>query len=289
MVLLAYLRFALYRNLYPWARLSEENEVVEATHTRLAVSVSSQTTSGAPPLPTLKEALGTVAGFVGVVILMASVSAGSADERDVTLAGDAAALLGAAAIIPYLEGGSKLRGWMPLFVYALPVTLGAAVFLGAASLALEGGDGSTAAATPWGFGPGALLGFLGSPRRFGVTLGAAAVSGILGHTLVNLCLKHLSPLLISVSCLWEPLLGSLLGWAVGVQGVPGAATAVAAPLLLLGGALVSLGERREVSSSEQQNPHLRPPPPAASTQTVVSSEAVESRGEKITGDIPINK
>ena len=241
MVLLAYARYLLD----PWiVRPPEEGGAVEAA-------------SRSPFLPpTLLEISGTAAGFLGVAVLMVSVSAGSGQERGVTLAGDAAALLGAAAIIPYLEGGSQLRKWMPLFVYALPVTLGAALWLGAASLALESealNASAAAASTPWGFGPGALLGFLGSPKRFGVTLGAAAVSGILGHTLVNLALGHLSPLLISVSCLWEPLLGSILGWAVGVQGVPGTATAIAAPLLLLGGVLVSLGERKKAAQGPQNN------------------------------------
>lgn len=195
-----------------------------------------------PPLPpTLLESAGAGVGFLGVALLLSSVSSSNVEDRGVTIAGDAAALLGAAAIIPYLEGGAKLRAWMPLFVYALPVTLGASLWLALASLVLEGGQG----ATFWGTGPTAIFGFLGSPRRFGVAFGAASVSGILGHTLVNLAVKHISPLLISVSCLSEPLLGSLLGYAIGVQGVPGAMTAIAAPLLILGGVLVNLGERKK--------------------------------------------
>ena len=193
-----------------------------------------------PPLPpTLREGAGAAAGFAGVALLLAGAEGPAGGEVAVSLAGDAAAVLGAAAIIPYLEGGAALRAWVPLFVYALPVTLSAAAWLCLASLALEGALGATLAGT----GPTALLGFLGSPRRAGLSLGAALVSGILGHTLANLALKHLSPLLIGVSCLWEPVLGSILGYLVGVQGQPSAMTAVAAPLILLGGALVTLGAR----------------------------------------------
>jgi drug/metabolite transporter (DMT)-like permease len=205
------------------------------------VPLSDSEAPPAPLPPTLLESGGAGVGFLGVALLLSSVSSPTAEDRGVTIAGDAAALLGAAAIIPYLEGGAKLRAWMPLFVYALPVTLGASLWLALASLVLEGGLG----ATFWGTGPAAIFGFLGSPKRFGVAFGAASVSGILGHTLVNLAVKHLSPLLISVTCLSEPLLGSLLGYAIGVQGVPGAMTAIAAPLLILGGVMVNLGERKK--------------------------------------------
>jgi len=187
---------------------------------------------GAPPAPW--EALGAALGFAGVGVLLGAGAERVGVEAEVTLAGDAAALLGAAAIIPYLQGGAKLRAWMPLFVYALPVTACAAAWLAAGSLLSEGGVAAG------GVGPGSLLGFLGSPQRAALALGAAAVSGILGHTLMNYSLRHLSPLLISVVCLWEPVLGSFLGWLVGVQGPPSGLTLLAAPLLLGGGLCVSL-------------------------------------------------
>ena len=222
-----------------WVALEEPAEE-PAGAGAAAAAAAPAAPKGAPPLPpTLREGAGAVAGFAGVALLLAGAESPQGGEVAVSLAGDAAAVLGAAAIIPYLEGGASLRAWMPLFVYALPVTLSAAGWLCLASLALEGALGTTLAGT----GPASLLGFLGSPRRAGLSLGAALVSGILGHTLANLALKHLSPLLIGVSCLWEPVLGSILGYLVGVQGQPSAMTAVAAPLILLGGALVTLGAR----------------------------------------------
>jgi drug/metabolite transporter (DMT)-like permease len=242
---------------------------------------------GAPPPkplgPTVHETCGAVLGFAGVAMLLAS-GAERSNEVAVSLAGDAAALLGAAAIIPYLEGGANLRAWMPLFVYALPVTLGAAVWLGLASLLLEGNLGATVG----GVGPASLFGFLGSPRRFGLSFGAALVSGILGHTLVNLALKHLSPLLISVSCLWEPLLGGVLGYLVGVQGPPSVITAVAAPLILLGGALVTLGARKPEASPQQLSPEAAPQQqpehqadPEEATQGSLSPSAGETQKETL--------
>ena len=40
----------------------------------------------------------------------------------VSLLGDLSALCGAISIIGYLEVGRRLRAWMPIFLYACPVT-----------------------------------------------------------------------------------------------------------------------------------------------------------------------
>ena len=40
----------------------------------------------------------------------------------VTLAGDLVTLCAAVAVISYLEVGQRLRTWMPVFLYACPVT-----------------------------------------------------------------------------------------------------------------------------------------------------------------------
>lgn len=37
----------------------------------------------------------------------------------------------------------------------------------------------------------------------------------------NALLKYMAPLIVSLACNMEPLLGSLLGWAVGVVAAPG--------------------------------------------------------------------
>lgn len=53
-------------------------------------------------------------------------------------------------------------------------------------------------------------------------------TGLLGHTMVNGLLRHLSPLIVSVTLLLEPVSGSLIGWLLGVQAVPGVWTVVQA-------------------------------------------------------------
>lgn len=56
----------------------------------------------------------------------------------VTLLGDMLSLMGALTIIGYLHAGRILRAWMPIFLYALPVTGLAAILLTAVSMLLEG-------------------------------------------------------------------------------------------------------------------------------------------------------
>ncbi|OQR91710.1 hypothetical protein THRCLA_08898 [Thraustotheca clavata] len=190
-----------------------------------------------PLPPTLLEVIGALLGFAGVVVLLLAGSATTDMGHESTLAGNAAALIGAVAGLVYFEGGSNCREWMPLFVYSFSVTFCAAILLATASLSLE-------ATTFNGIGPTALFGFLGSWDRCGLAFGSAAISGIAGHTFANLAVKHVSPLVISVAILWEPVLGSVIGWLVHVQGIPSMSAFGATPLLILGALLVSLGSRQ---------------------------------------------
>jgi drug/metabolite transporter (DMT)-like permease len=220
--------------------------------------------------PTPLEAAGTLLGCAAAVALAleggtAVAAAAAADssstpaagaapatvdgvpvDQPVSLAGDAAALLGAAAMAVYLGVGGRLRSWMPLWLYALPVTAAGAVAAGAFALALE------PAVTLTGLGPAALLGWAGSPRRFGLTLAAAAGSGMAGHTLANAALQHVPPLAVSVALLLEPVVGSLMGAAAGVQGLPSAVTLATGPVLLVGAVLTTVG-------APPEPPHVAPP------------------------------
>ncbi|KAF0716840.1 Aste57867_2635 [Aphanomyces stellatus] len=188
--------------------------------------------------PTWLELLGTVVGFSGVLTLLAAGGGAdanaAANSHDVTFLGNASALLGALVIIAYLEGGAACRKWMPLFIYSFSVTSCAAIYLAVASLVLE------PETTVLGLGPAALFGFVGEFHRFGLVFGAAFVAGFFGHACMNIAVVHVSTLLIAVCALSEPLLGSVMGYLVGVQGPPDQITLFAAPLLLGGALLVTL-------------------------------------------------
>jgi drug/metabolite transporter (DMT)-like permease len=200
--------------------------------------------------PTLLETMGTLLGFFAAALL--AFSAGETDasgEATATgenrraagvvapsLRGDLWALLGAATVVFYLKIGSAMRTFLPLFVYAFPVTASAGLSCLFAAVLLESDS------TFLGFGPSSMLGFLGSWPRFGLSFGAAMAAGILGHTGANLCLEYVSPLVISINLLFEPLLGSLLGYAVGLEGEPDLITLFCGPLLMLSAVIVTLGD-----------------------------------------------
>lgn len=206
------------------------------------------------PAPTRLEVAGSILGFIGACVLILSAeaektsAAGGASppsssssaatvESAVSVEGDLVATVGALAMALYLAVGGSVRKWLPLFLYTFPVTAASAVVSGLISLAFEEGVSFA------GLGPASLFGFLGDGRRLGLVVAAAGCSGILGHTLANFSLQHINPLIVSVAGLWEPLLGSVLGWMAGVQAVPGVATLVAGPVLILGAVATTLGAR----------------------------------------------
>ena len=98
------------------------------------------------------EVVGSVCGFAGSVVLTVDYD----QHSGVTLIGDLTAMCGALAMAAYMLIGSKLRSWMPLFVYAFPVNFTAAVYLSVASLLVEG----TSLAD---IGSNAVFGYVGVP------------------------------------------------------------------------------------------------------------------------------
>ena len=177
------------------------------------------------------EVWGAILGVCGAILAIQDAGSGP-----VTLIGDAAAFLGAIAIVGYLAAGRVLRGDknMPLFLYAFPVTLIAAILLTIHSVFTEGSNFDSAIIDTSVFGWTDitwifLVGYL------------ALGPGLAGHTGINACLKWLPPLVISVSVVFEPLLGGLLGWALGVQDVPGMWTWFGGPFMIVGTALAIVG------------------------------------------------
>ncbi|ETV71087.1 hypothetical protein H257_13492 [Aphanomyces astaci] len=66
--------------------------------------------------PTWLEVVGAAVGFAGVVALLSTATDQGSTSHDVTLVGNASALLGALVIVVYFEGCSTCRKWMPLFL-----------------------------------------------------------------------------------------------------------------------------------------------------------------------------
>ena len=115
---------------------------------------------------------------------------------------------------------------MPVFVYALPVTLIGALLLIPISILL--GENTS----PIGWLTSDLLAWF-------VTL--AFLAGIVGHTGLNACLRWLPPLTISFAVTLEPIIGTLIGWLFFDESIPGRWTWIGGLILILGILLVIKG------------------------------------------------
>jgi drug/metabolite transporter (DMT)-like permease len=126
------------------------------------------------------------------------------------------ALFGAVAIVGYLQAGSAVRGWMPIFIYALPVTAVSAVLLSLVAFLVDKLSLFAAGST-------GIFGYFASSHGWWV-LYLAVVPGLVGHTGFNTLLRFFSPLVISMAFPFEPLVGSVIGAALGLEKVPGVLT-----------------------------------------------------------------
>ena len=179
---------------------------------------------------------GVAVGFTGAAIALLEVG----DGGEVSLAGDAAAFLGAVSVVGYLLAGRYLRSerGMPIFIYAFPVTLGAGIWLSVFSVVSEGSSLSSVyledSIFGWTDGVGlAWVAFL--------SLGP----GLCGHTGINTVLRWISPIVVSIALLMEPVLGAIIGWIWTGEAVIGPLTVIGGTLMITGAIIVTLQERAE--------------------------------------------
>eukprot|EP00759_Apiculatamorpha_spiralis_P003776 PhF_6_TR11740/c0_g2_i1/m.19189 len=186
--------------------------------------------------PTPMEFSGTALGFTTAAVLVLFGQHGHGGDHNATFSGGISAVFGAVAFWLYLDVGREVRQWMPLFLYATPVTALGALCCFVASITVMGEDTSA--------------NLFDHPRWILFSVIAASTSGMLGHTLCNYALQKVNSLIVSVACLMEPILGSFIGWLAGVQDVPGWLTLALGPVLLVALCLLIFGER----SKQQQDP-----------------------------------
>ena len=190
-----------------------------------------------PPLR--RETVGALICFVGAGVTLLDAGSSQGDQT-VTLFGDALAFGGAVFVVGYIVIGRVLRAWMPIFLYAFPVTLISALVLIPVSWMLEPNYSD--------FG---VLGW-SDPAYFGWFLLLACFAGLLGHTGLNTCLRYISPLVVSVAVTLEPVLGSLIGWLFFDSGVPGTWTWVGGAVLMVG--LLTVVVAGEQHALDEANP-----------------------------------
>ncbi|MCH2428708.1 MAG: DMT family transporter [Candidatus Thalassarchaeum sp.] len=180
--------------------------------------------------------MGVLIGFVGAAVTLLEIGG----EGPVTPEGDAAAFLGAATVVGYLLAGRHLRSerGMPIFVYAFPVTLGAGIWLSISSFALE----STALSS---IPPESSL--MGWTDLFWLPWVAylSFGPGLCGHTGINTVLRWISPIIVSIVLLMEPVIGGLIGWILTDESFIGPFTIVGGSLMIAGAIMVTLEENEE--------------------------------------------
>ncbi len=174
---------------------------------------------------------GVVVGLVGALMSLGDVEAGG----EVSVLGDAAAFLGAVTVVGYLLAGRHLRSKrkMPIFVYAFPVTFAAAIWLALAAISQEGV--SMADTVP----EISLLGWADAvwlPWIAYLSLGP----GLCGHTGINAVLRWITPITISITLLFEPVVGGIIGWLWTGEATLGIWTVLGGPLMLAGAIMVTI-------------------------------------------------
>ena len=144
-----------------------------------------------------------------------------------TLLGDALAILGALAMVPYLlltrQLGSRLK-LAPFSLYATGV--GAIVLWGAAGLTLS----TQTFALPTGQPLLALL-------------GAALIPQMVGHSSLTLSLRHFTPTEVGIATLIEPAGAALLAWW-WLSEIPSLLTVCASCITLMGVSVALIRPRR---------------------------------------------
>ena len=168
------------------------------------------------------ETAGALVGLVGAGITLLDAK----DSGDVTLWGDFLAFAGAITVVGYIVAGRILREWMPVFVYAVPVTLLGGILLIPFSILM--GESTSA------------IGWIDS-ELLGWFVLLAFLAGIVGHTGLNACLRWLRPLTVSFAVTLEPIIGAFIGWFFFDEDIPQKWTWLGGLILIFGIMLVIKG------------------------------------------------
>jgi drug/metabolite transporter (DMT)-like permease len=179
--------------------------------------------------------IGAFLGVFGAIITLGDINKGG----EVTLIGDFAAFIGALTVVGYMFIGRFLRSkrHVPIFLYAFPVTLGAGIWLALFSLIFEPINISDTVPEY------ELFGWIDSAWLVWVAY-LSVGPGLAGHTGINTVLKWFPPIIISVILLFEPVIGSFIGWVFTDELTLGYWTLLGGPIMLIGAFIVTIEENK---------------------------------------------
>ena len=168
-----------------------------------------------------QESYGMAIAALGTLVLAGGDFGGTSSDA---LIGDALALGGAIAVPAYLIIGRALRDDVPLVAYLALVNL-----VAGAALLIVGG--------------GIRVSFTGiGQEEFLAMIALGLVCSVLGHTLLNHCVRVVPVHLVSLGILVEPVIASLSTWVV-FEEVPTAPAALGGFIIVFG-IYVGFGWRR---------------------------------------------
>ena len=179
------------------------------------------------------ETIGALIGLFGAAITLLDAK----NDGNVTLWGDMLAFAGAVTVVGYIVAGRILREWMPVFVYAVPVTFIGGILLIPISILM--GEETSA------------LGWIESDLLSWFIL-LAFLAGIVGHTGLNACLRWLPPLTISFAVTLEPIIGAFIGWFFFSEAIPSFWTWMGGSILIVGILFVIKGGAEHVMDTSDE-------------------------------------
>ena len=67
---------------------------------------------------------------------------------------------------------------------------------------------------------------------------------------INTALRWISPIVVSVALIFEPVIGGAIGWAITGDAYIGTWTLIGGPLMLVGAIMVTLEESRNTQNTD---------------------------------------
>ncbi len=163
-----------------------------------------------------QELWGVFFAGIGCLVLAGGDLGGTGNDA---LLGDAYAIGGAITVPVYLLVGRALRDRVPLFAYlsAVNAVAGTALVVGIFSLGSSWSE----------IGP-----LIDSEELFAM-IGLGLICSVLGHSLLNYCVRLVPVHVVSLGILAEPVLATISTWLV-FREIPGAAVGVGGAIIVLG-------------------------------------------------------
>ena len=218
---------SLFIHFWAWIlsleHTSVASSVVLVTTSPLIVAVASRALFAEP---LYRHTLAGIAvGVVGGVVLVAG-DAGDGSE----LFGDILAFVGAVAIVGYMLAGRRLRRHVPAFTYnAVVYTCTAVLLLTATVLAGESFTGYTG-------------------QTYLMLVLVALVPQVVGHSLLNWSLAHVTATVVAISVMAEPIIATAAAIPILSEMPP--LTSVVGGILILAGIYVAMRQR----GNRERNP-----------------------------------